>query len=293
MANKYNYATATFDVSSAYPYSPIDEEVYVQPPVEIRPEWKGKIMRLKKAMYGTKQAARCWWQFFKQKMENVGFVASELEQSVYIYWRGGEFVIIWLHVDDGFVVGSSKELLRSLREAMEKELKIKWSEGYKRLVGINIKKEGGEVVLDQEKLAMQIVNDYERPIVTRRSTLPDEPLEVNPYDPVGSTEYRSIVGSLMYLAGGTRPDMSYAVWCIFMCTKFKNFYYLYIQDIHPQKSRKHQLQGRLHLEFSLKVSQLSLSQHTCHTHSTVHYITSTTDTHTLYTIYIHILIVLH
>ncbi|POW08747.1 hypothetical protein PSTT_07242 [Puccinia striiformis] len=44
MANKYRYATATFDVSSAYRYSPIDEEVYVQPPVEIRPEWKGKIM---------------------------------------------------------------------------------------------------------------------------------------------------------------------------------------------------------------------------------------------------------
>ncbi|KAI7962344.1 hypothetical protein MJO28_000438 [Puccinia striiformis f. sp. tritici] len=211
MANKYNYATATFDVSSAYLYSPIEEEVYVQPPVEIRPEWKGKIMRLKKAMYGTKQAARCWWQFFKQKMEKVGFVASELEQSVYIYRRGVEFVIIWLHVDDGFVIGSGKELLMSLKEAMEKELKIKWSNGYKRLVGINIKKDGDTIDLDQEKLAVQIVNDYKRPIVTRRSTLPDEPLEINPYDPVGSTDYRSMVGSLMYLAGGTRPDMSYAV----------------------------------------------------------------------------------
>ncbi|KAI7946803.1 hypothetical protein MJO29_011330 [Puccinia striiformis f. sp. tritici] len=211
MANKYRYATATFDVSSAYLYSPIDEEVYVQPPIEIRPQWKGKIMRLKKAMYGTKQAARCWWQFFKQKMENVGFVASELEQSVYIYRKGKEFVIIWLHVDDGFVVGSSRELLNGLREAMEKELKIKWSEGYKKLVGIDFKKEGNEVHLSQEKLAMQIVEDYDWPIVTRRSNLPDEQLEINTYDPVGPTEYRSIVGSLMYLAGGTRPDMSYAV----------------------------------------------------------------------------------
>ncbi|KAI7953425.1 hypothetical protein MJO28_005972 [Puccinia striiformis f. sp. tritici] len=184
MANKYNYATATFDASSAYLYSPIEEDVYVQPPVEIRPEWKGKIMRLKKAMY---------------------------EQSVYIYRRSGEFVIIWLHVDDGFVVGSSKELLKSLREAMEKEFKIKWSEGCKRLVGINIKKDGTEIQLDQEKLARQIVEDYHRPIVKRRSTLPDEALEISTYNPVGPTEYRSIVGSLMYLAGGTRPDMSSAV----------------------------------------------------------------------------------
>jgi hypothetical protein len=33
-----------------YLYSPIEEEVYVQPPVELIPEWKGKIMQLKKAM---------------------------------------------------------------------------------------------------------------------------------------------------------------------------------------------------------------------------------------------------
>ena len=50
LANKNSYTTATFDVSSAYLYSPIEEEVYVQPLVEIRPEWKGKIMKLKKAM---------------------------------------------------------------------------------------------------------------------------------------------------------------------------------------------------------------------------------------------------
>jgi hypothetical protein len=91
----------------AYLYSPIDKEVYIQPLVEICPELKGKILRLKKAMYGNKQAVQCWWQFFKTKMEDVGFIASELEPSLYIYRRGKEFVIIWLHVDDGFEVASN------------------------------------------------------------------------------------------------------------------------------------------------------------------------------------------
>jgi hypothetical protein len=52
-AQSKNFPTATFDISLAYLYSPIEEEVYVQPPVKIMPEWQGKIMRLKKAMYGT------------------------------------------------------------------------------------------------------------------------------------------------------------------------------------------------------------------------------------------------
>jgi hypothetical protein len=45
----HNFPTATFDVSSAYLYSPIEEEVYIQPPVEINPSLKGKVMLLKKS----------------------------------------------------------------------------------------------------------------------------------------------------------------------------------------------------------------------------------------------------
>jgi hypothetical protein len=163
LANKKDYPTATFDVSSAYLYSPIEEEVYVQPPSKLFPELKGKIMKLKKAMYGTKQAARCWWQFFKSKMELAGLVALELEPSLYIYCRDQDFVIIWLHVDDGFALASDQRLLIELRQEMEKSMKIKWSDSLERLVGINFKKIGKTVELSQENLACQIVHNYQRP----------------------------------------------------------------------------------------------------------------------------------
>lgn len=54
----------TFDVSTAYLHSPIDKDIYVRPPVELCPELKGKVLKLKKALYSTKQAPRCWWKFF-------------------------------------------------------------------------------------------------------------------------------------------------------------------------------------------------------------------------------------
>jgi hypothetical protein len=211
LANKKQYPTATFDVSSAYLYSPIEEEVYIQPPTEIFPELKGKIMKLKKAMYGTKQAARCWWQFFKGKMEIAGFVASELKPSLYIYRREHEFVIIWLHVDDRFSLALNQDLLNNLKGKMEKTMKIKWSDLLTRLVGIDFKKNRRTVELSQEKLATQIVQDYQRPFVKHGSKLPDEPLEIHSGEAIGPMEYRSIIGSMMYLAGGTQPDMAYAV----------------------------------------------------------------------------------
>ncbi|MBW0502543.1 hypothetical protein O181_042258 [Austropuccinia psidii MF-1] len=54
MKVKYNFNMAVFDVSAAYLYRSIQEDVYVQASVELQPELHGKVMKLKKALYGTK-----------------------------------------------------------------------------------------------------------------------------------------------------------------------------------------------------------------------------------------------
>jgi hypothetical protein len=168
-------------------------------------------MRLKKAMYGTRQAARCWWKFFSGKVASFGFTASELEPSLYYCRRGTDFVVIWLHVDDGFAMGSSSQVLDELHQAISKEMEVKWSTSAEKLVGINIKNYGEHTRLDQPLLVDQIINDYARPCHPRRSTLPEEPIAINTGVAVNSTEYRSTLGSLMYLCSGTRPDLSYSV----------------------------------------------------------------------------------
>ncbi|MBW0466423.1 hypothetical protein O181_006138 [Austropuccinia psidii MF-1] len=42
---------ATFDISGAYLHSPIEEEIYVKAPTELRQELKTKVMKLNKALY--------------------------------------------------------------------------------------------------------------------------------------------------------------------------------------------------------------------------------------------------
>lgn len=55
-----------FDVSSAYLNSDINEEIHVKAPEEINEKYKGKMLRLRKALYGMKEAGRCWWQHFER-----------------------------------------------------------------------------------------------------------------------------------------------------------------------------------------------------------------------------------
>jgi hypothetical protein len=160
IAQNKQYPTASFDISSAYLYGPIKEEVYVQPLVEIVPEWKGKMMRLKKAMYGTRQAARCWWKFFSGKIMDFGFTASELGPSLYHCKKGKDFVVIWLHVDDGFAMGSNQQVLDDLHAAIATKMEVKWSPKVEKLVGININTSPGHIELNQSLLADQIIKDY-------------------------------------------------------------------------------------------------------------------------------------
>jgi hypothetical protein len=118
-------------------------------------------MKLQKAMYGTRQAARCWWKFFKGKMEKLGYIASELELLLYHCRNDHGFIVIWPHVDNGFAMGSSPAMLHSLQEAIEGKLGIKWSHVVNRLVGINIKKnQEGCLELDQHLLFNQLVREY-------------------------------------------------------------------------------------------------------------------------------------
>jgi hypothetical protein len=136
------------------------------------PQWKGKIMRLKKAMYGTKQAARCWWKFFSGNMRDIGFTASELEPSLYFCQRGTEVVVIWLHVDDGFAMGSSQQVLDNLHEAITAQMEVKWSNSVDKIVGINISRQANNIMMDQSLLVEQIIRDYPQPCFPKRSTLP-------------------------------------------------------------------------------------------------------------------------
>jgi hypothetical protein len=60
IAGKNNWPVHSFDFVAVYLNSPINEEVWVEPAegLEVPP---GHGLLLQKALYGTRQAAQCWW----------------------------------------------------------------------------------------------------------------------------------------------------------------------------------------------------------------------------------------
>jgi hypothetical protein len=91
------------DTKQAFLYGDMaeDEDVYVQPP-ELKfdqiPE--GHVFRLKKAIYGTKQAARRWHTRISTWMEENGYPAVNSEKTIFMKRTGDDFFIHGLFVDD-------------------------------------------------------------------------------------------------------------------------------------------------------------------------------------------------
>ena len=72
----------SFDVTGAFVHSPIDETIYVDPPIELFPNLKGKVLKLNKVLYGTLQASRCWWKHFRGLLQAWEFSCNEVEKCL-------------------------------------------------------------------------------------------------------------------------------------------------------------------------------------------------------------------
>lgn len=214
LAARNSWILNSFDVSTAYLHSSIDETVYIWPPVDVCPNLAGKVLRLNKSLYGTKQAPRCWWKHFQRVMTLMNFEVKEVELLLYHCRRGKDVILVWMHVDDGVVVSNSASLRDQVKEGLEKSLKLKWQDGLKKIVGIKVEYSDG-VTLSQTHLATQIIKHaeeyFQRPLLTVSSTPPDGFLVTHTEGGIDDSEFQSFIGSLNYLAIGTRPDISYAV----------------------------------------------------------------------------------
>ena len=78
----------------------------------------GKVVRLRKGLYGLKQASRQWYKALDKVLIGIGFVQSRADPCIYVYERDGKRVMMAVYVDD-FVIADNDA---GLRERVKREL---------------------------------------------------------------------------------------------------------------------------------------------------------------------------
>ena len=211
------------DVKAAFLQATVDEEIYVdQPPGFEQLDSKGEKLycRLKKSLYGLKQAGHNWNAELDKWLISQGFIRSLVDVCFYS-WRSGEsFTLIVIWVDDVIICGSSITIVNDMRKRFTSSFEMDDRGPLSWFLGMSVTQKPGIVTLDQsaytkillDRFGMMDSKPAPTPIVKDELTKQQCPEE-------GSEEqilmrkhdYRGVVGGLLFLATHTRPDISYAV----------------------------------------------------------------------------------
>lgn len=202
------------DVKSAFLNGELEEEVYVaQPPGFIETGKEGKVLKLRKALYGLRQAPRAWNLKLDQTLLSLGFIRSPVEHAVYMKNSGNARLLVGVYVDDLIITGSSAEEVAMFKEQMKDMFSMSDLGLLSYYLGIEVAQAEDGISLCQSAYALKILEKTGMLDCNPCQTPMEERLKLskNGEGPkVDPTYYRSVVGSLRYLVN-TRPDISYAV----------------------------------------------------------------------------------
>ena len=207
------------DVKMAYLNAPIDCEIFMEQPE--RYERVGKngerlVCKLNKSLYGLKQSGQNWNNTLHDYLLRESFTQSLADPCVYIRNSGSNgcvIVIIW--VDDLIISASNVILLQSVKDSLNSRFKMKDLGVLSWFLGMEFKCSEGAIEMSQrqyiEKLLVRFGMAECKPKVTPTVLGVDKVVDTESPELKDPTLCRVIVGSLIYVTMGTRPDLCYIV----------------------------------------------------------------------------------
>lgn len=219
LANHLDYEIHTADVRTAYLNAKLEEEVYLEIPryTTVWGDRRTKCLRLKRAVYGLKQAGRAWYELLRAKLLELGFEVSNCDNALFIrnLPTGREYIAT--HVDDMAIATPSKDTMNALKDALKGFFDLEDNDEISQFLGQQVTRDrkNKSITISQVNAIEAVVNEFcEHPTAQSRTPMsasykPDD-ADPNP-NPQFHAKYRSVVGHLQYFALNTRPDISYAV----------------------------------------------------------------------------------
>ncbi|CAI7774512.1 unnamed protein product [Closterium sp. NIES-54] len=204
------------DVTTAFLNGVLEEEIFVAQP-EGFDDGSERVLKLKKALYGLKQAPRQWYLKLRGVLEEIGFTPSTADHSFFMLGEGEQRSFMVVYVDDILIFSPSSDLVKEVMLKLQDKFKCKALGDVSFYLGLHIER-------DVEKRCMRVhQRKYLEALAANFGQ--NEGHVATPFpsgfkcvkgpeeESVGEEERRrfhSLVGSLMYAAVNTRPNVAFA-----------------------------------------------------------------------------------
>ena len=127
------------DVKTAFLNENLDEEVYMDQPKGFALKGKENLVcKLKRSIYGLKQASRQWYIKFHNTIISFDFKENTVDKCIYLKVSGSKFIILILYVDDILLASSDLGLLHETKKFLIKNFEMKDMGEAAYVIGIEI-----------------------------------------------------------------------------------------------------------------------------------------------------------
>ena len=227
----FNLKTTSIDFRNAFITAPLKRPMYMEIPpfLENAPHLQGKVLLLKRSLYGHRFAAKLFYELLrdtltkpKSQKNGMGFKLSPNDHCLFL--RDDAIIISW--VDDAVILHKDPAVADSIIKALEVNGFVLDKEeadgGLANYLGVSIEKgPKGSLVLKQVGLIDRIIEATGMQEAVTKPTPAAEvltkSLDSKPFD--HSFNYYSVNGMLWHLTNTTRLETQFAV---HQCARFSS-----------------------------------------------------------------------
>ena len=212
---QYGLLIHQMDVVTAFLNGVLEEEIYMnQPPGYEEVGKEDLVCRLKRSLYGLKQSPRCWYKMFRSFMFDLGFRQSSGDPCLY-YKLQPSLILIAVYVDDLIIIADNAGSMNDIKMTLSSRFEMTDMGSLCYILGISVVRNLNDVWIHQFAFIEKLLKKFQMESSTPVSTPLDINVKLVKNDHVSKFVdqklYQSIVGSLLYVAIASRPDIQHAV----------------------------------------------------------------------------------
>jgi hypothetical protein len=212
------------DVKSAYLNAELHDDIYMRaPPGYLNSEDEGKVLKLLRSLYGLKQAGFEWSEELEKFFIDVaGYTRSQVDQAVYFRRTAEEHTVVTVSVDDMAVTSRHLAHILRFKEKLRERFEISDLGDLTWLLGLKVERDRSAhtIALSQHAYVDTILERF-RLVDAKPASIPmhvgallssdQSPSTHEETSEMAEIPYQRGIGSLMYAATSTRPDIAFAV----------------------------------------------------------------------------------
>ncbi|KAL0453131.1 UNVERIFIED_CONTAM: Retrovirus-related Pol polyprotein from transposon RE1 [Sesamum latifolium] len=212
VASSYNWPLHQIDINNAFLRGYLDEDIFMHAPDGYEVQ-SGMACKLKRSLYGLKQASRQWNLELTSKLLTHGFSQSSNDHCLFTKNTTHSLLALLVYVDDVLITCASEIEIPQVKAFLNDAFTIKDLGPAKYFLGLEIARSPSGTSITQHKFVRDIICDAGL-LSTHSATTPlPQGLKLSSHTSSllsDQEKYHRLVGRLLYLSF-TRPDISFGV----------------------------------------------------------------------------------